>query len=360
MPNPAWMAAIPNNNIRLREIVMPGSHDAGVSDVHHANKNMGFFVGANGYICQAHDIAGQLDAGARFFDIRFDMKNGVPTTVHETAGSGGWGESAASVFAAINAHLLANNQEFVIVRVSHTDARTGAAVYAAQGLHLHLNRMYTSGVQNNLANFPIRAFRGRAIVAYASDAMANPNPVIGQIRFGKASNANRGGIVTCGEYPNSNNMELIRYKSVKRINEHRTFNCNDHAVAPHRNHLFQLYWQMTGGNIRENTLRGVDALHPIPPFPGPMPAFNAHNGTHYNLTYLIRAILSGGAAGTAVNHAHFGRADGRQVIPPPDINRCQWVPNIINMDFINDAVCSRIITFNTACLTAAGLWIAAP
>lgn len=354
MPNPAWMANIANDDIRLRQITMPGSHDAGVSLVHNSNKLAGWVVGSGGYICQRFDIAGQLNAGARFFDIRFDMKNGVATTVHETAGSGGWGESADSIFQAINAHLIANNREFIIVRVSHTNARTGAAVFARQQARLAVARTYTAGVQNNLANMQIRAFRGKAIIAYASDAIANPNPNVGQIRFGKASNAGRGGIVTCGEYPNSSDMNLIRYKSVKRINEHRLFQCSAHGGG-HRNHLFQLYWQMTGGNVQANTEAGVTALVPIPAYPGPTPAFRADCGTHYNLTYLIRCILSGGAGGTNVTHSHFGRRDSVQQIPAADLNRCEWVPNIINMDFVNDDVCDRIITFNRACLAAAGL-----
>src|SRR4051812_43007517 len=157
MAAPDWMAAIPNNSLELRHITMPGSHDAGVSLAHNSSK--GVWVPASWYICQGQDIAGQLNSGARFFDIRFAMKNGVATTVHESAGSGGWGESAASIFSAITQHLRANNQEIIIVRVSHTDAQTAQAVYATQITRINQARYLRTNTLRNLATAPIRLLR---------------------------------------------------------------------------------------------------------------------------------------------------------------------------------------------------------
>jgi hypothetical protein len=198
-------------------------------------------------------------------------------------------------------------------------------------------------------------------VAYASDAIAAPNSANGQIRFGKADNVNRNGIVTCGEYPNSDDMSLIQYKSIKRTNEHRTHGCNAHQAAHVRDHLFHLYYQMTGGNIRANTRNGITAHNPIPAFPAPnaahlgaAPAFRADRGTHWNLAHLLYA-LAGRVAGN-VTHYHFGRADGVQANPPRETNRYRWVPNIINLDFIEDDVCNNIIRFNEWSIRHAGLW----
>lgn len=343
-----WMSYIPNNNLHLREIVMPGSHDAGVSEVHNDWKRVK--VPSSWYICQSQDIAGQLNSGARFFDLRFEMKGGTPTTVHETAGVGGWGEDADSIFNSIDNFLQANTREFVIVRVSHTDGTAGRAVSTSQRNMMHHSRYYTAGAQNNLSRYPIRAFRGKAIVAYGSDAIANPDPSIGQIRFGKASNAGRGGIVTCGEFPNSNDMDLIRYKSIKRTNEHRNHNCNNHS---HDNHLFMLYWQMTGGDVKTHTTAGGNS-----PDWHLANAFRANYGTHYNLRYLLRALA--GSIGGNVRHAHTLRADSVQAMPGHDNNRINWVPNVINLDFINDEVCASIALFNEATIRLANRWVNAP
>ncbi|HEX8433860.1 hypothetical protein [Archangium sp.] len=346
MPNPNWMANIPNNNLLLRQIMMPASHDAGVSLVHNAPKGLGGLASAGRYICQQFDIAGQLTAGARFFDVRFEMRAGVPTTVHAFAGAGGWGENAASIFQALDAHLAANNQEFVIMRVSHTDAAAGAAVFAAQQLHLNAARTYTTPTMRGLANTRIRDLRGRAIIAYDSGAIANPNPANGQMKFAKAEKAtSRAGLLTCGEYPNSDDMALINYKSVKRTLEHKNRACNAHG---HGDHLFMLYWQMTGGNVQQNTTQGG-----LPPNVM-VSALNTNNGTHYNLMFLLTWLR--GIVGGTVNH-------GGSVQNYPfgtDNQRVNWMPNIINLDFINDTVCDRIIAFNQFNLTQAGLWINVP
>lgn len=340
-----WMANIPNNDLQLKDITMPGSHDAGVSRVHNANKLAGWVVGASGYVCQEYDIAGQLNAGSRFFDVRFSMKDNVPTTVHETAGSGGWGESAQSIFAAIKAHLDANSQEFVIVRVSHTDATTAAAVYRAQAQHLG-KRAFKCHPITKLALAQIRRMRGKAIVAYASDAIETPNPLEGQVRFGKADKEGRHGIVTCGEFANSNDIALINYKQLKRTNEHRGLNnatCNGHSQD---DHLFMIYWQMTGGDVRTNTTRGGNP-------PDNLANLNTGRGTHYNLAFLMR-WLEGNVAGSAT-HTHLIN-DSTQAYPTPDVNRCAWAPNVVNLDFVNAEVCAKIIEFNEQKLRAAGKW----
>jgi hypothetical protein len=350
MPFPDWIGQIPNDNLTLRDITMPSSHDAGVSHVHNANRNAGWAVGSGGYICQTYDIAGQLNCGARFFDVRFDMRNGVPTTTHETAGSGGWGENAASIFTAIDAHLTAHTREIIIVRVSHTDAEAGRAVYSAQETALHPSRSYVTGMRRNISTVPIGQLRGKAIIAYDSGALQVTNPLKGQHRFGKASNAERGGIVTCGEFPNSNDMAIIDYKSAKRIDEHRNQNCNGHS---HGDHLFMLYWQMTGGNVENNTTAGGNPPSVANPAPT---ALAANNGTHYNLRYLMGAVLWGLKAGQNATHVHTGRANSVVAYPPGGANRYLWAPNIINLDFVNDDVCDQVIHFNRRKLQFAGRW----
>lgn len=395
MPAPAWMATIPNNGLTLKELTLPASHDAGVSDVHNDSKNLGTLIDAGRYICQSQDIAGQLNSGARFFDLRFSMKTsgnglrvlagvsqamamtmplggpatgsgtglgewdtGTATTVHETAGSGGWGETAQSVFKAIDAHLRVNTQEIVIVRVSHTDSTAGAEVVKQQQACLAATRTYTGPAGQNLANVPIRSLRGKAIVAYASDALAAPDPTHGTFRFGKASSAGRVGIVTCGEFPNSDDMALIFYKSVKRTNEHRRNagqSCNSHTPLAANDHLFMLYWQMTGGIVRDNTLRGGGPVAVAAATPRPALGVDSGNGTHYNLSWLL-ATLEGSVPGNST-HGHTFKADSTQARPLADLHRYRWVPNLINLDFVNDAVCAAIIAFNQRSLTDAGQWI---
>lgn len=347
MANPDWMAAIPNNSLRLNQITMPSAHDAGVSTNTYVQKGLCRKIWA---VCQSQDIAGQLNSGARFFDIRFDLKGGVATTVHETAGQGGWGETAQSIFTSVKNFLDAHDQEIVILRVSHTNEKAGAAVWRAQNQYLTMNRSFHGAEGNkNLALGPLRAFRGKAIVCYAKDAFKNPDVLKGQIRFGKASDESRKGLVTCGVYPSTDNMDKCTIGALKGVLAHKKRPTQGGCV---KDHLSMVYYQLTytPGDIQAGTLQGANGVAlPV----GNPPPYGPTNGTHYNLPFLL-AWLQGRVRGS------FKDKKTNEVYMYPDgvdNNRIDWVPNIINLDFINDQVCDAIIAFNEANLRAAGKWV---
>ena len=116
----------------LNRICMPASHDAGMSAF---NGKTGLASPEN-TLTQDTDIAGQLDAGFRFFDIRPVIHKGQFYTGHysELLGSdfdlfptwqGGNGQSIAEIIDQVNAFLDKNN-ELVIINLSHTlDTDTG-------------------------------------------------------------------------------------------------------------------------------------------------------------------------------------------------------------------------------------------
>src|SRR5262249_37166992 len=87
---------------------------------------------------------------------------------------------------------------------------------------------------------------------------------------------------------------------------------------------------------------------------GAVPNFRSDYGTHWNLARLLHAF-AGRVAGNVTN-SHFGRADGVQPNPPMDHLSYTWVPNIINLDFIDDDVCDNIIRFNEWTLRAGHVW----
>ena len=335
-----WMTTI-HEQTRVRHMTVPGSHDAGVSKTFNAAKGLfSSAMNAGRYICQDVDIAGQLAAGARFFDIRFGIRNDVATTEHQTAGFGGWGEDATSIFQSIDAFLAANTKEFVMLRISHTNEAAGLKVFQAQQAKLNTARTFRPTTQVNIANTRIGELRGKAVVAYAKDAIKEPDSTKGQIRFGKTSKDSRGGLVTCGTYPNSNDMALIDYKSAKRTVEHKALGCNHGTGTTSSDHLFMLYWQMTGGNVETNTKKGAAQTASAEQ----ARTCDATKGTHYNLRYLLESFLVGELSGQSVTHSHI-TGNSVQPYPPRDNNRFKWVPNIINLDFLNEDLCMQIAEF---------------
>ncbi|XP_014291092.1 uncharacterized protein [Halyomorpha halys] len=117
-----WM----NNNIEalgtrpLKQISIPGSHDAGMSklDGHTA------FGRACNVLTQSHSIGKQLNLGIRYFDIRPVIGNGGKfLTGHYTEIPGSWqggnGQSIASIINDLNVFTKDHN-ELIMIKLSHS------------------------------------------------------------------------------------------------------------------------------------------------------------------------------------------------------------------------------------------------
>jgi hypothetical protein len=154
--------------------------------------------------------------------------------------------------------------------------------------------------------------------------------VNGYTRFAKAG-PNVTGITTCGAYADSDKIAVVNNAALTHCNNHRNVCRAPAPPAGLSDHLFMVYWQLTGGDIQQNTMAA--------PLGGGKPNATA-GGTHFNLPFLLNWLRG---------------VHATQCYPPPEKYRAFWAPNLINLDFINDTVCDQIIAFNTATLTAAGL-----
>lgn len=133
-PPVAWMqAALPTFGHRaLGQFCMPGSHDAGMSTI-SGGRFLGDTTGKGDSITQTNNIGGQLQLGARFFDIRPVMAGGQFATGHYTNRDGANGELLTTIIAEINA-FTADNAELIILDLSHgLDTDSGAWNPLTQG-----------------------------------------------------------------------------------------------------------------------------------------------------------------------------------------------------------------------------------
>jgi hypothetical protein len=104
----------------LNRICMPASHNAGMSVLNGKTA----FASPENTLAHYTDIAGQLDAGFRFFDIRPVVSKGAFFTGHysqliDVTWQGGNGQSIAAIIDQINA-FLDKNRELIIINLSHT------------------------------------------------------------------------------------------------------------------------------------------------------------------------------------------------------------------------------------------------
>lgn len=122
-PGPSWMEGMLPviGNKPLRHIVIPGSHDAGMSTI---TGGTGF---GNAMDCQtqSQNIGQQLENGARYFDLRPTISSGQFVSGHysNTGNSiiswqGANGESFDDIIAQVNAYTEYHN-ELIILSTSH-------------------------------------------------------------------------------------------------------------------------------------------------------------------------------------------------------------------------------------------------
>ena len=79
-----WMSDVPGLT-RVDEIMMPGSHDAGMSEGHHCKPAL---LAEPYTLTQKYDIGEQMMRGVRYFDLRIDYDKGDLVTYHRSGGKG--------------------------------------------------------------------------------------------------------------------------------------------------------------------------------------------------------------------------------------------------------------------------------
>lgn len=191
---PNWMGdrATFLGSIRLCDLVLPGTHDSATSDITAGstidpNAEMGSYTfiqnipylapGANSIIAnwarnQAFDIATQLSAGIRYFDLRVSEQNGSYWTVHSM-----FGTLLSSVLQQVSRFLAAHPREIVLLDFNHLygiqDAgRLGSYILGQLGGRIAPGNRYSpsSKVQELWAN------NHQAIVLFKDDAAVAAHP----------------------------------------------------------------------------------------------------------------------------------------------------------------------------------------
>lgn len=101
----------------LSQIAIVGSHDAGMSKITHKEAVPDFLL--NSFVLtQFNPIAGQLQDGSRYFDVRPIIGGGEYCTGHYTGSVGARGERIQDIINDVN-NYTASNKELIIINLSH-------------------------------------------------------------------------------------------------------------------------------------------------------------------------------------------------------------------------------------------------
>jgi hypothetical protein len=334
MPAHNWMSTI-NNDLRLSEITMPGSHDAGI---HAGVTERRGLAPARFAITQNVGIREQCNRGSRFFDIRIEA--GAGRTYHGAAIIGAFGQSLDDILLDVRAFLLANPQEFVILRFSKTQGNLDAIINQVQALlgpgPAQIDLLFS--VNTNIASQPIRNLRRRAICVFEETHPAII-PTDGLHRFVRyAPPLPPSGLIACGKFSESTRLREVVNGQVTKIDEHA-----DH----HRNnHLFVLYWTQTFKITKpwkqtfamdisrfSSKARNLDKERQKRRVTG---------GAQHNMDYLKWLVCTG-------RDLRAGQQK-TTVVVTTHADRLRIMPNVIMYDFVNADMSNEIVSLNDPAL----------
>lgn len=200
----SWMGMLPDD-MKLNEIIMPGSHDAGMyecNDPYPIIPFKKFIVGEpavraqrNLTLTQSLNIFGQLTFGTRYFDIRTELRFGEPYTYHRTdvagADVGCTGDSLSNILSQVFLFLKLHKAETVILKFSHfrtVEAMNYTIAMTDSFLTEARDMIYTSTTQRNLADVPLKELRGKAVFLYYDpDHNTTVNSLLGRHAYMEAA-----------------------------------------------------------------------------------------------------------------------------------------------------------------------------
>jgi hypothetical protein len=232
-----WMKKI-SDSLRLDQIMMPGSHDAGMSELHHCAPP----VGAGDYTkTQSGSIGQQLNDGSRYFDIRVDYDYNTLVTYHRTDGWGCNGQDLKVVLDQTQAFLIAHPTETAILKFSHIrDYQGHDPAITKQKINDLLNSYDVVIYKNplttiNLAAVTLGNTRGKMILVF--DYNEYINSAMGRFRYmdGNVINPNAN-ITVYDKYSETPDYEVMKADQLKKWKEYGGMGSG---------YLFLLSWTLT-------------------------------------------------------------------------------------------------------------------
>ncbi|WP_299461628.1 hypothetical protein [uncultured Microscilla sp.] len=232
----SWLGNL-NDSLRLDQITMPGSHDAGMSSLHHCNPALL----ADAYTrTQSLSIGAQMACGARYFDIRVDYDHDNLVTYHRNGGFGCNGQSLKDVLDETVSFLNTHRTEIVILKFSHirnhgNDHKPAETKAKINGfLNSYNQAMYTNNNANiNLAKVPLGEARGKMILVF--DYPEYIHPATGRFRYQDSSTA-QSNVAVFDQYSNTATYNDMKVDQLNKWAQH---------AKPGQGVFFLLSWTLT-------------------------------------------------------------------------------------------------------------------
>lgn len=253
--------------LTLREIAVPGSHDAGMFEF---NQGSGLASPVN-TVTQIINIGNQLEYRARWFDIRPVISGGTFKTGHYGYSFGAWcggnGQDMKNTIEQINA-FTENNKELIILDLSHGlntdhwDGEDDSELTQAQWDDLMAellsinNRIVNIDSDKDVTRFRIdQLIKDRAAVLLVVDDPTKEGKTVDTSKFTSQGIFNRKQFPLYNTYANENNQKKNDSRSIKLVEKRK--NPDDE--------MFALSWTLTQNNAIESIVDNAkDANRALP------------------------------------------------------------------------------------------------
>ncbi|EKT4525058.1 hypothetical protein QEM13_004409 [Pseudomonas putida] len=231
----SWMKNISAQK-QLNQIVMPGSHNAGMGETRNCFPNISITKGVSR--TQKHTVRGQLNQGARYFDIRVDYDKGVLVSYHrDGTGSphGCSGQYIRSILSAVDSFLEDHPSETVILKFSDIRRYERDPLKTKRLLDQCIGsfpRRLSDGGITNLAKVRLGDVRGKAIMVFD---YAEHNSMKGG-RYRYVDGTWGGQLAVYDRYTNTTSLERMRQDQLGKWRS---------VGGLGKNYLFLLSWTLT-------------------------------------------------------------------------------------------------------------------
>ena len=338
-------------NRKLKDITIPGSHDAGI--VMGGVEKLSFFGSAgSNVITQNKSVAEQANSGSRFFDVRVMLHGGELVSFHSAPMKklgfnsdsrifGGKGQGFLEILNQLKGFVVSNPTEFVIVRLTHLMDSHEVLQSVVDWMNEGRNIAYVCTRSGNLANALVSELAGKLVIVVEAHKIAKNSlklrfekseRVAGQrdglhyfyaCKHDRALPEVNNGLCVCGEFSNANKVANIVKGQMKEYTFHDRHKSNREDLA----HLQCVYWTATWGDIKMHTQN----LMP--------PIFND----------MMKKMLFQNAFFQPDDDSDKSRSETYErynaVRREISLNSVS-IPNIVLYDFINDQMSTEIVKMN--------------
>jgi hypothetical protein len=182
--NPAnWMQDVlfpAKGNLTLKDIVIPGAHDAGMSALNGIGGTQGASsINPCNTLTQKLNIGKQLNAGIRMFDLRVGSYKKQVYTKHSSSDcmadaiGGGYGERFSDILDSVKTFLNDHKKEFIILTFSHFCPTEAAPADVADTIMRVLGKdLIFDNQGKNISQIKLNDLAGKVIVTFEQYANA--------------------------------------------------------------------------------------------------------------------------------------------------------------------------------------------